>query len=69
MGWNSASEIFDPVCEALQNAFLIPQTRKKILVTLITALQEGDWDTEDESLDKFQDDRVVVEAFKECGVY
>jgi len=68
MGWASAGEIFDPVCRELKISFLHPATRKKILVTLIKALQAGDWDTEDESLDQFADDAVVVAAFRECGV-
>jgi cobalamin biosynthesis Mg chelatase CobN len=67
MGWASGGYIFDPVCEALQQAFLVPEARKKILVTLIKALQDGDWDTESESLEQFADDPVVVAAFQECG--
>lgn len=69
MGWNSAGGIFDPVCEALQKSFLVPEARQKILVTLIRVLQENDWDTEDESLGDFADDPVVVAAFRECEVY
>jgi hypothetical protein len=69
MGWASGGGIFDPVCEVMQTSHLWPITKKKILVALITALQDGDWDTEGESLDAFADDPVVVEAFKECGVY
>lgn len=68
MGWASAGDIFNPVCEKLQVAHLWDSTRKDILVTLISALQEGDWDTEDESLEKFEDDPIVVAAFRECGV-
>jgi hypothetical protein len=68
MGWNSAGEIFDPVCRELQRSFLQTPTRKKILVTLIKALQELDWDTEGESLELFQEDSVVIAAFKECGI-
>lgn len=68
MGWNTANEIFDPVCRMLQKSFLVPQTRKAIMVTLIKALQDQDWDTEDESLEIFAGDAVVVAAFKECGI-
>lgn len=69
MGWASAGYIFDPVCKALQKSFMVPEARQKILVTLIKALQDGDWDTEDESLEQFAEDPVVVKAFQECGVY
>lgn len=69
MGWASAGAIFNPVCEALQQSFLIPETRQKILVILIKTLQEGDWDTEGESLEQFAEDPVVVKAFQECGEY
>jgi len=69
MGWASGGGIFDPVCEALQDAHLWPEQRKKILVALIKTLQENDWDTECESLGGFEDDEVVVAAFRECGVF
>jgi hypothetical protein len=68
MGFNSGNLVFDPVCEALQKAFLVPQSREKILVVLIEALQDLDWDTEDESLERFADDPTVVAAFRQCGI-
>ena len=69
MGWASAGGIFGPVCEALQQSFLVPEARQKVLEILIEALQDNDWDTEDESLDEFADDPVVVRAFQKQGVY
>jgi hypothetical protein len=39
-----------------------------VLGTLIAQLQEGDWDTEDESLDEFRDDPVIVAEFVKRGV-
>jgi hypothetical protein len=69
MGWASGGYIFDALCEELQKSFLVPATRKKVLVRLIKALQQNDWDTEGESLDQFKGDKVVVDAFRECGVY
>lgn len=69
MDWASAGEIFDPVCKGLQTAFLVPEQRRNILVLLIKVLQENDWDTEDESLEQFADDPVVVKAFQLRGVY
>lgn len=66
MGWWGAGEIFGPVCEELQKSHLWPATRKKILVVLIKALRDGDWDTEYASLEEFADDEVVVAAFREA---
>jgi hypothetical protein len=68
MGWNSANEIFDPVIGALRGADVPAATLKHVAVTLIKALQDGDWDTEDESLEEFKDDPVIVAAFAECGI-
>lgn len=69
MGWSTANYIFDPICRELQNAFMVPEARQKVLVIVIKALQDGDWDTEDESLTRFEDDPVVVKAFAECDVF
>jgi hypothetical protein len=69
VGWASAYEIFDPVCQKLQASFLWDSTRKDILITLIKVLQELDWDTEDESLELFSDDPVTIQAFAACGVH
>jgi hypothetical protein len=44
------------------------EMKTRVLGDLIGALQEGDWDTEDESLDEFRDDPAIVEAFRQHGV-
>jgi hypothetical protein len=68
MGWSGAGEIFDTVAEVLlrqtENEYII----QPVLVALIRHLQDGDWDTEQESLGAFRDSFVVVESFRECGI-
>lgn len=72
MGWASAGDIFDPVAEqfvaGVENGGLSEEAAHRTLVTLISKLQDGDWDTEYESLMKFSRVPWVVQAFAECGV-
>jgi hypothetical protein len=68
MGWSSANDIFDPVARALISHEESYDIKLAILVPLINALQDGDWDTEDESLEEFKDDPAVVEAFRRQDV-
>lgn len=69
MGWASAGEIFDPVARALVELNAPDQVKTQVLGDLIGALQDGDWDTEDESLEEFKDDPAIVEAFRLHDVY
>ncbi|MGX1116367.1 hypothetical protein RKD37_001730 [Streptomyces ambofaciens] len=69
MGWNSANRIFDPVARALQEANADDATKRKVLGDLISELQDGDWDTEDESLEDFLDDPAIVKAFADKNVH
>jgi hypothetical protein len=69
MGWNSANRIFDPVAHALIKTGADDATKRKVLGDLIKELQEGDWDTEDESLEDFLDDPAIVQAFADKGVH
>lgn len=69
MGWSSANSVFDPVARALIDAGADDTTKRKVLGDLIGGLQEGDWDTEDESLEDFLDDPAVVQAFADRGVH
>jgi hypothetical protein len=68
MGWSSANEIFDPVVQAMVEAAVGTAATTRVLTVLIKALQDGDWDTEDESLELFKDYPAVVEAFRRNGV-
>ena len=69
MGWSSANQIFDPVARALIDAGAPDDTKRKVLGDLISGLQDGDWDTEDESLEEFLDDPAIVAAFADHGVH
>jgi hypothetical protein len=69
MGWSSANRIFNPVARALQDANVPDETRRTVLGDLIGGLQNGDWDTEDESLEDFLDDPAIVAAFADHGVH
>jgi hypothetical protein len=68
MGWASAGAIFDPVAQALVDLDADEHTKRKVLGPLIDALQDGDWDTEDESLEQFRDDPVIVSLFYQRNV-
>lgn len=72
MGWASGGYIFDPVCEALLDTDIADDKLEKVLTTLIKALQDGDWDTEDESADEFENHprgAVVMKAFRNCDIF
>jgi hypothetical protein len=69
MGWNSANRIFDPVAHALIKAGANDDTKRTVLRDLIKELQEGDWDTEDESLEDFLGDPAIVQAFADRNVH
>jgi hypothetical protein len=68
MGWASANEIFDPVARKTAELGIPDGQRADLLETLIRQLQQGDWDTEDESLSQFENDPAVVEAFRRCDI-
>ncbi len=68
MGWASAGAIFDPVAKAMVELGAPDEMKVRVLGDLIGALQEGDWDTENESLDQFKDDQAIVEAFRQHDV-
>jgi hypothetical protein len=68
MGWASAGAIFDPVARAMVELNAPDEMKIRVLGDLIGALQDGDWDTEGESLREFQDDPAIVEAFRQHDV-
>lgn len=68
MGWASAGAIFDPVAKAMVELKAPDEMKTRVLSDLIGALQDGDWDTESESLDQFEGDPAIVEAFRQHGV-
>lgn len=73
MGWSGGNEIFDVVARKVTGqCFLVCDDEHCICVpildTLIRALQDAGWDTEDESLERFVGVKVVVEAFRRRGI-
>jgi hypothetical protein len=68
MGWSSGGEIFNQVARSLIDGGASDGIKKYVLSELIAALRQGDWDTEDESLEEFSDDPAVVDAFRLNGV-
>lgn len=69
MGWASAGQIFDPVAQALIDLGASDEVKQRVLGTLIKGLHEGDWDTEDESLDQFKHDPAIRAAFAANGIH
>ena len=63
MGWSSATEIFDTVCQEVLKPK--PLDKKKLLVALIRVLEDKDWDCQCES--EYLDNPLVKEAFLETG--
>lgn len=73
MGWDSGNEIFDPVCDEIvrqteASTGMYPDDAFRILAILIKEMQRGDWDTEDESLDRYLNRPYVVKAFAVNGI-
>ncbi|MEV0556281.1 hypothetical protein AB0I27_22865 [Streptomyces sp. NPDC050597] len=69
MGWSSANSIFNPVAKALIDTGATDDVKRKVLGDLIGGLQDGDWDTEDESLEDFLHDPAIVQAFADKNVH
>lgn len=68
MGWGSASYIADNVADALIETNATDDVTEKVMARLIKSLQDGDWDTEEESLENFSAYPAIVRAFAACGV-
>lgn len=69
MGWGSASSIFDVVADALIAAGASDELKLNTLSPLIKELRDGDWDTWDESMDRYAGDSVIMQAFRASGCY
>lgn len=67
MGWASGGGIFNPVCRSLLDNIADDAAVIEVLTDLIGTLQDGDWDTEDESVDVFHEHprfSLVQKAFE-----
>lgn len=51
MGWASGSEVGKPIFEAIHNHVDDVETRKKLYRVVVKALEDADWDLQDECLD------------------
>lgn len=61
MGWCSGTRIFDAVCDGLLSDE--PKSKHEQLTDLITALEDGDWDCQQDSI--FWDHPMVQAAMRE----
>lgn len=66
MGWQG--EIFEDVANVVITLGASDEMKRVILGKLIDKLRDGDWDTEEESLEEFRGDPVIVELFAKRGV-
>lgn len=68
MGWASGGDIFDTVADGLIKAGASDHVKRSVLTKVCAKLQDEDWDTEGESLERFKDDPVIVRVFADNGV-
>jgi O-phosphoseryl-tRNA(Cys) synthetase len=69
MGWASGGEIFDDVTQALIDAGVHGEQLTSTCEKMIEQFRDMDWDTEEESLETFQDSPDVVEAFRRHDIH
>lgn len=69
MGWGSGYLIFNTVADALNEAGASDDVKEKALTKVIAGLQQGDWDTELDSLQSYLDDPAIVRAFANNDIH
>ena len=69
MGWGSAGGLFNDIVHAMIDADVHGEKLTDICEKIIRQFQEGDWDTEGESLEAFENHPDVVKAFRRCDVH
>lgn len=70
MGWSGGAEIFDSVAiNLVLHGVHRDEVRRQILNDLIDKLTDADWDTCDESLQRFKDDSLIVSLFADHGFF
>jgi hypothetical protein len=62
MGWCSGTEVFDPVVNKVLQQDIGDANKTAIIIALIKALQDMDWDCESDS--DYWDHALVRKAFK-----
>ena len=60
MGWCSATELFDKLCDVLFDA---KSDKEPVLKSFITALEDADWDCQVDS--KYWDHPLIQKIFRE----
>lgn len=63
MGWCSATEIFDKVLAEIIDTDLPEENQERVVRVLIDALEEGDWDCQQDS--SYYDHPFVREIFED----
>lgn len=69
MGWGSAGELFNEITNAMIEVGVSEDKLTDVCEKMIKQFQQDDWDTEDESLEAFDHQPAVVEAFRRCGIH
>jgi hypothetical protein len=62
MGWSGGNEILEALIDELNNHPLVGSTKRDILAAVIKVLGEGDWDTEDDTLNSEYGESLVLRA-------
>jgi len=66
MGWSSGSEIMNTVIYAVRDEVKNKEKRKVIYKPVLEILEQGDWDTQDESIGLDQAfDELMMELYEE----
>lgn len=64
MGWASATPIFTRTTRKLVELRAPDRVVTAVCAELIAELCDGDWDTLDEAIEQFKDNRAVMAAFQ-----
>jgi hypothetical protein len=65
MGWCSATIIFDSVCDGLIGKGKSKQTPEQVIRALAAALEDGDWDCQQDSA--YWNHPVVKKVMRDLG--
>jgi hypothetical protein len=65
MGWGSAGRYFEIVADTLVEAEASDEIKYAVCLDLIESLLADDWDTWDESVEKYRDQPSILDAFRD----
>lgn len=63
MGWCSGTDVFDPVVATVLETDIPEGAKREIIKSLIDALEDGDWDCQDDSF--YMDNPIVRSVMRE----